>query len=211
MRSLAIPSRIINHGLIPSTISVATTKPNQRCYFHSTPSPQFINQIFSSLSSSVDAPPRVLTAQRILPYPLPRCFRLVASIDEYPSFLPFIHSSKVLERDAKGWPSRATLDVGYAGFNEVFTSRVDCDKEGRSVRARSGEDGDGEGVFRVLDTLWHFKEVGEDGKDGTEAKLSVKVKFRNPGYDALLSAVEGQVAGSMIRAFERRLKETEGQ
>lgn len=118
----------------------------------------------------------------------------------------------MLERDAKGRPSRATLEVGYAGFSEVFTSRVECDERERSVRARSGEDGqeDGEGVFKVLDTLWQFEEVGEHGKEGTEAKLSVKVKFSNPGYDALMAAVEGQVAGSMIRAFERRLKETEG-
>lgn len=102
---------------------------------------------------------------------------------------------------------------------------MNCDLEKWVVGARSGEvvfkgDKDGKGggdggsgLFEYLDTIWKLEELskatlGEEAK--TNVELIVRFKFRSAVHAAMMSAVEGQVAGMMIEAFEKRVKDVEG-
>lgn len=94
-----------------------------------------------------------------------------------------------------------------------------CDRDNWTVEARSGggvgEDGQpipgaDEGLFSHLSTKWELvalpsKSAGAGAE--TEVRLEIRFRFQNAMHTAMMSAVEDKVAGVMIEAFERRIKE----
>ncbi|EAW11210.1 ubiquinone-binding COQ10-like protein [Aspergillus clavatus NRRL 1] len=169
---------------------------------------------------------RVLTATRILPYAPDNLFRVIASVESYSQFLPFLTASTVTHRDPEtGYPTRAFLTVGYGPLSETFTSRVDCSRAQWTVEARSGakfgidsKDGQAgkdfpganEGIFEYLSTKWELVPEGDGEVKRTKVQLEIQFEFRNQFHAAMMSAVEGQMAGVMIEAFEKRIREVEG-
>lgn len=130
-------------------------------------------------------------------------------------------------RDPKtGYPTRAFLTVGYGPLSETFTSRVDCDTENWVVEARSGAEfagqqssdgepfpGADEGVFDHLSTRWELVPLETEAGRGpqTRVQLQIRFQFRNQLHTAMMSAVEDKMAAVMIEAFEKRIREVEGQ
>ncbi|OJJ06368.1 hypothetical protein ASPVEDRAFT_56020 [Aspergillus versicolor CBS 583.65] len=172
------------------------------------------------LSSFIPSPPhakngnsnngRVLTASRTLPYAPPPLFKVISSVDSYAEFLPFLNSSTVTARDKEtGYPSQAYLTVGYGPLSETFTSKVDCDSEKWIVEARSGEKF---GIFEYLSTKWELvpESGAAAGNPKTTVKLEIRFEFKNQWYATMMGAVEGQMAGVMIEAFEKRIREVNG-
>lgn len=106
-------------------------------------------------------------------------------------------------------------------MSETFHSKVECDESKLTVGARSGDiafqtrkdgkegsgSGDG-GLFEYLDTIWKLEPL--EGRDVTKVNLAVNFRFRSAMHAAMMSAVEDQVAGMMIEAFEKRVLELEG-
>ena len=189
----------------------------------------------SSASNNKNNNNRTLTATRTLPYPPTPLFNVVASVDSYSQFLPFLTASTVTVRDSTtNLPTRAFLTVGYGPLSETFTSRVDCDPEKLVVEARSGarfgvdsKGGQGssglgfgagfpgatEGIFEYLSTRWELVPEGGSGGDGqerTRVQLRIEFEFRSQFHAAVMSAVEGQMAAVMIEAFEKRMREVQG-
>lgn len=139
-----------------------------------------------------------------------------------------------------GYPTQAYLTVGYGPLSETFTSKVDCDSEKWVVEARSGEKfveksssgsgsgfglgalagfagfpGADEGIFEYLSTKWELvpesgTAAGTGSDPRTTVKLEIRFEFKNPLYATMMGAVEGQMAGVMIEAFERRIREVNG-
>jgi coenzyme Q-binding protein COQ10 len=170
---------------------------------------------------------RVLTATRTLPYPPESLFDVISSVESYSQFLPFLNASTVTHRDPDtGYPTRAFLTVGYGPLSETFTSRVDCNREKWTVEARSGarfgvdskdgqeegmSPGANEGIFEYLSTRWELVPMPNSGERvQTRVQLEIQFEFRNQFHAAMMSAVEGQMAGVMIEAFEKRIREVEG-
>ncbi|KAJ5895034.1 hypothetical protein N7495_006725 [Penicillium taxi] len=179
---------------------------------------------------------RVLTANRTLPYKPAVLFKVISSVESYSQFLPFLTASTVTARDPEtGYPTQAFLTIGYGPLSETFTSRVDCDPATGVVEARSGAKyaesasgqaavssksglsglfpGANEGIFEYLSTRWELVTVSpENASSGpqTMVTLEVKFEFRNPLHATVMSTVEGQMAGIMIEAFEKRIQEMHG-
>lgn len=65
--------------------------------------------------------------------------------------------------------------------------------------------GGDEGLFSHLSTKWEL--VPRSSQDETEVRLEIRFRFQNPMHTAMMSAVEDKIAGVMIEAFERRIKE----
>lgn len=163
---------------------------------------------------------RQLTHTRVIPYPRSSVFHAIASVDRYPSFLPFVLSAKVSERDQHEQPVRASLKVGYDkfGIEEVWESIVSAQEEEGIIEARSAdlEGGNAEGVFEVLKTRWQLHDLEDIRRQGigmgaqTAVRLDVEVKFRSAMYDKVFAGVEEKVAGMMVGAFEKRIRELAG-
>lgn len=200
-RTLApIPRQVAKQ---PSSRSARALRPSQCRQFN----------IFNSASDSNT--PRLLTETRTLPYPRSSIFKVIASVDKYQDFLPFLNASTVLSRDAKGWPSRATLSVGYDGgpmnVRESFTSKVRCDEGEGIVEARcGGGEGAEDELFEYLKTKWTLRESEEGREDSMVVDLGIEVRFKSMMYEVLMGSVEDKVAGIMIGAFEKRVKEVCG-
>ena len=170
---------------------------------------------------------RTLTATRTLPFPPAPLFDVVASVESYSQFLPFLTASTVTARDPKtSYPTRAFLTIGYGPLSETFTSRVDCDPAALTVEARSGAKfgvdskqdqekaefpGSREGIFEYLSTRWELiPEKQEQGQTPrTRVQLQIQFEFRSQFHAAVMSAVEGQMAGVMVEAFETRMREAQ--
>ncbi|OJJ35639.1 hypothetical protein ASPWEDRAFT_97966, partial [Aspergillus wentii DTO 134E9] len=183
-----------------------------------------------SLSSFLPSDPnnnnnnRTLTASRTLPYPPQGLYKVISSVESYSQFLPFLTASTVTARDPESnYPTRAFLTIGYGPLSETFTSRVDCDEGKWVVEARSGAKfgvdskmgqegldfpGANEGIFEYLSTRWELV-PSVDGRS-TRVDLEIQFEFRNQMHAMMMSAVEGQMAGVMIEAFEKRIRERAG-
>lgn len=191
----------------------------------------------NSNNNNNNSPHRVLTATRNLPYNPTLLYKVISSVESYSQFLPFLTASTVTARDPEtGYPTQAFLTVGYGPLSETFTSRVICDVEKLTVEAKSGanygkEGSDGqagksssssglsgffpganEGLFEYLTTRWELVPLspGAQGRPLTKVNLEVRFEFRSQMHATLMSAVEGQMAGVMIEAFEKRIREVEG-
>ncbi|KAL4900008.1 hypothetical protein BDW74DRAFT_183148 [Aspergillus multicolor] len=175
---------------------------------------------------------RILNASRTLPYKPEPLFNVISSVESYEQFLPFLTASTVTARDSEtGLPSQAYLTVGYGPLSETFTSKVDCDRAKWVVEARSGErfvqqapakkdssglgalaslagfPGADEGIFEYLSTRW---KLVPESEASTTVKLEIRFEFKNQLYASMMGAVEGQMAGIMIEAFEKRIREVHG-
>ncbi|KAL4804862.1 hypothetical protein BDV18DRAFT_142692 [Aspergillus unguis] len=80
-----------------------------------------------------------------------------------------------------------------------------------ALASLAGFPGKDEGIFEYLSTKWELlPEAGSEG-GGAEArttvKLEIRFEFKSPLYASMFSAVEGQMAGIMIEAFEKRVRE----
>jgi coenzyme Q-binding protein COQ10 len=165
-------------------------------------------------------PLRQLTHTRVIPYPRSSVFNAIASVERYPSFLPFVSSANVSEWDQNKRPTRASLKVGYdaLGIEENWDSIVSAQEEQGVIEARSADAAleNGDGVFEVLKTKWQLRDVEDIRRQGvgigaqTAVKLDVEVKFRSAMYDKIFAGVEEKVAGMMVGAFEKRIKELAG-
>ena len=72
-----------------------------------------------------------LNESRILPYNSASIYTLISDVDRYASFIPYCQESRVTrwsEPDIRGkiWPEQADLKVGWGGFEETFTSKLNC-------------------------------------------------------------------------------------
>ncbi|KAH0847955.1 hypothetical protein AYO21_03679 [Fonsecaea monophora] len=165
--------------------------------------------LFDSLLSSTlgNCALRSMSHTKVLPYSAATVFKAVSDVAGYPTFLPFTISSNVTSRDAAGYPTRASLKVGYAtlGIEEDWESIVRCDPARGTIEARSSEE-HSNGLFETLSTKWLIA-PSKTANDSTAVKLNVDVKFRNPLYDQMFAQVEGKVASTMMSAFEKRVEE----
>lgn len=182
---------------------------NQRRSFFK---PSSLDGIFAT-----STPLRQLTHSRVLPYPRASVFNALVSVDKYPSFLPFVLSANISEVDENNLPARASLKVGYdaMGIEENWDSILNVEKEEGIIEARSAdtEEDKSDGLFEVLKTRWQLQKMedvrGQRVGLGTQTavRLDVEVKFRSAIYDKLFAGVEEKVAGMMVGAFEKRIKE----
>ena len=164
---------------------------------------------------ATSTPVRQLTHSRVLPYPRSAVFDAIVSVEKYPSFLPFVQSAHVSERDQHQLPSRASLKVGYdaLGIAENWESLVTAAEAHGTIEARSADVGNENGLFEVLKTKWQLHEIEDTRRQGlgigaqTAVRLDVQVKFRSAMYDKVFAGVEEKVAGMMVGAFEKRIKE----
>ncbi|KAJ5715250.1 Cyclase/dehydrase [Penicillium malachiteum] len=219
-------------------LNTAHPRPQTHLIQPCTPKTQTRSFNLSSLSSFLptgnndgnNSPKRVLTASRILPYKPELLFKVISSVESYSQFLPFLTASTVTARDLEtGYPTQAFLTVGYGPLSETFTSRVICDPSKWIVEARSGAKygkpettgsgsglsgffpGASEGIFEYLSTKWELTPLEGNGASQTKVDLEVRFEFWNQLHATVMGAVEGQMAGVMIEAFEKRMKEMHGE
>jgi len=136
---------------------------------------------------------------RRLPYSAEQMFDLVADVERYDEFLPWIVGVRV--RSNSESEMVADLLVGFKSLREKFTSRV------LKNRPREIEVIYLDGPMRDLDNCWSFTPI-EGG--GCEIHFSVEFTFRNRIFEALAGQYFDRAFRKMVAAFEARADELYG-
>ena len=125
-----------------------------------------------------------------LPYTPEQLFDLVADVQNYDEFLPWVVAVRVRSSSKK--ETIADLVVGFNAFKERFTSR---DPPHRICVDYV------EGPLKYLHNEWTFDRA-PDG--GTNLHFSVDFAFRSRLFESLAGAMFDRALRRMTNAFEQR-------
>ena len=106
--------------------------------------------------------------KRVVPYPADLMYSIVADVEQYPKFLPWVVALRVLSRRADGLT--AEMAVGYGALRERYTSDVKLDPAARTVDVVEIK-----GPFKCLENHWRFTPT--DG--GCEVDFSILFEFKS--------------------------------
>ena len=136
---------------------------------------------------------------RFLPYTPEQLFDLVADVEHYDEFLPWVVAVRVTSSSET--ETVADLVVGFNAFKERFTSRVTKQRP-RHILVDYIE-----GPLKYLKNEWRF-EPAADG--GTEVHFSVDFAFKSRLFESLAGAMFDRALRRMTGAFEQRAAELYG-
>jgi len=155
---------------------------------------------------------------RILPYPADLMYAVVADVEKYPEFLPWVTSLGIVRRhDEVSFDAR--MCVGFAGFRECYVSRVILDPAAHAIDVEKSEGG----PFRTLENHWRFtplernpekceavfRRIARQTKDPGEScrvDFAVAFEFRNPLLNLVAGTAFQHAMLRMSAAFEARAK-----
>jgi coenzyme Q-binding protein COQ10 len=134
-----------------------------------------------------------LSEDRYLPYTPEQLFELVADVEHYDDFLPWVVAVRV--RSSSETETLADLVVGFNAFKERFTSRV--------VKARPERICVDyiEGPLKYLHNEWRFERAADGGSN---VHFSVDFAFKSRLFESLVGAMFDRALRRMIGAFEQR-------
>jgi len=136
---------------------------------------------------------------RIVPYAADLMFQVVADVDQYPKFLPWVVALRVLGREHV--KSRevvfAEMAVGFGALREKYTSRVELDPVSRNIDVVQTS-----GPFQTLENHWRFTALGT----GCRVEFSIVYEFKSRLLNSIAGAAFAKVYVKMADAFEARAK-----
>lgn len=130
--------------------------------------------------------------QRFLPYTREQMFDLVADVDRYPEFLPWVIATRI--RHDSATEMTADMVVGFKAIRENFTSTVTKHwPERLNVHYVDGP-------LRDLKNSWRF--LPADG--GCQIDFAVEFTFKNRVFEALAGQYFDRAFRKLVAAFEAR-------
>lgn len=136
---------------------------------------------------------------REVPYSAEQMFDLVADVDSYEEFLPWVTATRV--RSDSDTEMVADMLVGFKSLREKFTSKVEK-RRPEEIRVHYMD-----GPLKDLDNLWLFTPVGDTA---CEIKFRVDFEFRNPLFEKMAGMYFDRAFRKMVQAFEERAEELYG-
>jgi coenzyme Q-binding protein COQ10 len=130
---------------------------------------------------------------RYLPYTPEQLFELVADVEHYDEFLPWVVAVRVRSSSEK--ETIADLVVGFNAFKERFTSRVIKERPTRICVDYV------EGPLKYLHNEWMFDRAADGG---TDVHFSVDFAFKSRLFESLAGAIFDRALRRMTDAFEQR-------
>ena len=136
---------------------------------------------------------------RVVPYDADLMFAIVADVECYPEFLPWVVSLRVLSRakDEGKDIIVAEMQVGFSALRERYTSRIVMDPVARRIDVRQVH-----GVFRELENCWRFTPEGK----GCRIDFYVAFEFRSRLLSAIAGSAMSLAVSTMTHAFEERAR-----
>ncbi|MGB3167084.1 MAG: type II toxin-antitoxin system RatA family toxin [Alteraurantiacibacter sp.] len=142
--------------------------------------------------------PKIRETRR-LPYTAEQMFDLVADVDRYPEFLPWVVATRV--RKDNDTEMTADMLVGFKALREKFTSKVVKDRP-KTINVHYID-----GPLRDLDNNWTFRNVGDGA---CEIEFCVDFAFKNIMFETLAGQYVDRAFRKMVMAFEERAAQLYG-
>lgn len=136
---------------------------------------------------------------KTLPYSAEQMFDLVADVDSYPEFLPWVVATRV-RRDSDS-SMTADMLVGFKALREKFTSKVEKHRPERITVHYV------DGPLKDLDNRWTFTPAGDGG---CVIEFCVDFTFKSKMFEALAGQYVDRAFRKMVAAFEQRAAQLYG-
>lgn len=138
--------------------------------------------------------------KRRMPYAPDQMYQLVAEIEAYPEFLPWVSGCRIRSRTSDEESGdeivEADLIVSFKVFREKFGSRVTLSPAERRIKVEYLD-----GPFKYLNNQWSFIE-NSDGS--TTVDFFVDFEFKSRILQNLIGMVFNEAMLRIVGAFERR-------
>ena len=141
-----------------------------------------------------------ISTERRLPYSPRALATLVADVESYPRFIPWVKrlSVKRDKRDGDAWEGVAEALVGWKAFLESFATKVRANPEAGEVDVSLVR-----GPFKSLSNRWRFL---DDGEGGSVVRFDIAYEFKNPILQAVAAMNREYAAHRIMAAFEAEAK-----
>jgi ribosome-associated toxin RatA of RatAB toxin-antitoxin module len=134
-----------------------------------------------------------------LGYSAQQMFDLVATIEDYPKFLPWCGGVEIKERN--GNTVVASVGINYHGVKQSFTTSNE-NTAPTEIKMKLVD-----GPFKCLDGVWTFKSLRDDA---CKIELDLRYEFSSGLLDKLVGPVFGIIANSMVDSFCKRAETVYG-
>lgn len=135
---------------------------------------------------------------RTVPYTPEQMFALVADVERYPEFLPWVIGARVNRRNDT--QLTAELIVGFKMIRESYVSQVTLTPHHQVDVAYE------RGPFKHLTNQWKFSEVEE----GCRIDFFLDFEFRSRLLQRLIGGLFNEAVRKMVGAFETRARKLYG-
>ncbi len=135
----------------------------------------------------------------LVPYTVEQMFSLVEDFERYPEFVPWVTSTRLLERGLHEVVGQLEMHRGL--MRETFTTRT-VFAPPREITLSLIE-----GPFRTFDGRWTFEPIGDSG---SRVSLLVRFEFTNPVLDVVLSRTFKKSCRDLVDAFVARAHSLHG-
>jgi coenzyme Q-binding protein COQ10 len=134
-----------------------------------------------------------------LPYTPEQMFDLVANVERYPDFVPWLLAAHIRKRH--GDTLTVEMTVGTNLLRRRFTSTAQLERPHRiSIMSHDS-------LFERFAQVWTFEAAN---KAGTNVTYHVDFQFRSRLLQAIMGARLADMAGTMVRAFRHRARSIYG-
>ena len=134
---------------------------------------------------------------RIVPYTADVMYAVVADVERYPEFLPWVVALRIKSRahEDRRETLLAEMAVGYRALRERYTSKVTLDPAARTIDVVAIE-----GPFHRLENHWRFTPDAA----GSRVDFRVAFEFSNRLLQAVAGGAFERVLMKMTDAFAAR-------
>ena len=135
----------------------------------------------------------------LVPYTAEQMFALVEDFESYPQFVPWVTSTRLLERGSDFVVGQ--LEMHRGPLHETFTTRTVF------IRPREITLSLIEGPFKTFEGRWSFIPLGDRG---SKVGLAMRFEFANAVLDVLLSRTFEKSCVELVDAFVTRARSLYG-
>ena len=135
----------------------------------------------------------------LVPYSTRQMFELVNNIEDYPRFLPWCQSSKILSRTDE--EVVATLEVSWKGIRKNFSTR------NRLFPYERVDINLANGPLQHMEGIWSFVALDEQA---CKVMLDLEFEFAGNFIDRFFQPVFQHIANTLVDAFCKRAVELYG-
>jgi len=135
------------------------------------------------------------------PHPATHLFAIVADVEKYPQFLPWVTATRIVERGESYFI--ADMVVGFKGITQKYTSRVELLSHKTPIEIDVSLV---KGPFKHLKNNWIF----EPAEGGTNIIFELDFKFQSGLFEKMIGALFEKAARKMTASFIKRADELLG-
>lgn len=142
--------------------------------------------------------------KKLLPYNSSQLFDLVADIEKYPEFIPWISRARILENYENKIIAELTIKFGLITHNYVSEVKFEKDPENNIHKILVELI---RGPFKHLDNKWIFEPVNNNK---TMVDFEIDFTFGSMMLEKLVNPLFHKAAQKMIECFEVRAEKLYG-